>query len=105
MTYWVYILTSKPGGTLYIGVTNDLQRRVGQHRSKRADGFTSRCNITRLVYYETTDDVREAIAREKQIKGWTRARKIELVESVNVEWEDLGECWFAAEEDSSLRSE
>ena len=90
--YYVYIMSSYRG-TLYIGVTNDLARRVYQHRHKDGDGFTKRYNITRLVYYETTTNIQSAIAREKQIKGWTRRRKVNLVESVNPGWADLAVTW------------
>ena len=72
------------------GVTNDLVRRVSAHKRKQTPAFTSRYNISRLVYFEETNDAREAIAREKQIKGWLRKKKIALIESVNPTWEDLG---------------
>jgi putative endonuclease len=75
---------TNPSRTLYVGVTNDLERRVNQHK-----GFTAKYNITELVYYEETGDVLEAIAREKTIKGWLRAKKIALIESVNPKWQDL----------------
>jgi putative endonuclease len=75
--------------TLYTGVTNDLARRVYQHKQRLVPGFTSRYNITRLVYYEPFGDIRDAIVREKQIKGWLRAKKIALIESMNPEWNDL----------------
>ena len=101
--YHVYIMASL-SRTLYIGVTNELARRAYQHRMKVVPGFTSKYNVTRLVYAEEFGDVRDAIAREKQIEGWRRDRKIELVESVNPEWEDLAETWLAAEQDPSLRS-
>ena len=90
--YYVYILSNK-SKTLYTGITNNLQRRVFEHKSKKIKGFTSRYNITRLVYYETTIDVKSAIAREKQIKGWVRKKKIALIESMNPEWRDLSEGW------------
>ena len=90
--YYVYIMTNR-SGTLYIGVTNDLARRVYEHKNKLIPGFTAKYNITKLVYFETTDDVRTAIAREKQIKGWLRAKKITLIESVNPNWDDLGTDW------------
>jgi putative endonuclease len=90
--YYVYIMTNR-SHTLYTGVTNDLRRRVGEHRQKQVPGFTQRYNITQLVYCEETPDVRSAIAREKQIKGWLRAKKIALIESVNPEWQDLAEGW------------
>jgi len=80
--------------TLYTGVTNDLQRRVYEHKNKLVAGFTSNYNINKLVYLEETSDVTDAIAREKQIKGWTRAKKIALIESENPEWIDLSAEWF-----------
>ena len=84
-SYCVYIMTN-PSRTLYVGVTNDLERRVHQHKLKQIPGFTARYNITQLVYYEETSDVLAAIAREKTIKGWLRAKKIALIESVNPTW-------------------
>ena len=90
--YYVYIMTNR-SGTLYTGVTRNLERRVSEHKQHLVPGFTSKYNITRLVYYEATPDVRGAIAREKQIKGWLRRKKIALVESVNPEWRDLTEDW------------
>lgn len=86
--YCVYIM-SNAARTLYIGVTNNLARRAHEHRSKSVDGFTRRYGIDELVYYEPFDDVRLALARERQIKGWRRSRKIELIEMMNPEWEDL----------------
>ena len=88
--YYVYILASR-SGVLYTGVTNDLRRRVWEHKQKLIGGFTKRYNITRLVYYEETPDVKAAIAREKQIKGWLRKKKIALIESLNPGWKDLSE--------------
>jgi putative endonuclease len=88
--YCVYIMTNK-SRTLYTGVTNNLERRVYEHKKKLIPGFTEKYNITKLVYCENTGDVRAAIAREKQIKGWLRKKKIELIESVNPKWKDLGE--------------
>ena len=79
--------------TLYTGVTNDLERRVYQHKQKLVPGFTTKYNITQLVYFEATQDVRAAIAREKQIKGWLRTRKIALIEAANPEWKDLSIGW------------
>jgi putative endonuclease len=87
-SYYVYIMTN-PSRTLYVGVTNDLERRVNQHKLRKIPGFTAKYNITELVYYEETGDVLEAIAREKTIKGWLRAKKIALIESVNPKWQDL----------------
>lgn len=77
--------------TLYTGVTNDLQRRVYEHKNKIIKGFTSKYNIIKLVYYERTESIESAIAREKQIKGWVRRKKIDLIESMNPEWNDLSE--------------
>jgi len=91
--YYVYIMANL-ARTLYTGVTNDLERRVFEHREKRIPGFTQRYNLTWLVYYEATNDVRAAIAREKQIKGWLRAKKLTLIESMNPEWKDLAADWY-----------
>jgi putative endonuclease len=88
-SYYVYILASKIGGTLYIGVTNDLVRRIYEHREKMADGFTKKYNINRLVYYEPHSDIEAAIVREKQMKKWNRAWKIRLIEEDNPNWDDL----------------
>ena len=90
--YYVYIMTNK-SRTLYTGVTNDLERRVGEHKSKTIPGFTSKYNITKLVYYEDSIDITVAIAREKQIKGWLRVKKIALIEAMNPEWRDLSDDW------------
>jgi putative endonuclease len=87
--YYVYIMTNV-SGTLYIGITSNLQGRVYQHRKKVMAGFTARYNITRLVYIETFDHPSDAIAREKQLKRWGRAKKIKLIESTNPSWDDLG---------------
>jgi putative endonuclease len=78
---------------LYVGVTNDLERRMSEHKQKLVPGYSSRYNLRRLVYYESTNDIMAAITREKQIKGWLRARKIALIESANPEWKDLSEHW------------
>ena len=86
--YFVYIMTNK-SQTLYTGVTNNLLKRVYQHKNKLIDGFSKKYNITILIYYETHQDIRAAIAREKQIKGWLRKKKIALIESMNPEWKDL----------------
>ena len=87
--YYVYILASKLGGTLYIGVTNDLVRRVYEHREKFVDGFTKRYDVARLVYFESHSDVEAAITREKQMKKWNRVWKILLIEESNPNWDDL----------------
>jgi putative endonuclease len=92
--YHVYIVASR-SRILYVGVTNDLLRRVLQHRKGQAPGFTSRYNIHRLVHYEAFCDIRNAIAREKEIKDWTRAKKVALIESKNPTWEDLAERYFS----------
>jgi putative endonuclease len=91
--YYVYIMNS-PTGTLYTGVTNDLMRRIYEHKHKVVEGFTKTYNVTRLAYFEETTDVPSAIAREKQIKGWRRSKKIELIKSMNPTWKDLAEDWF-----------
>ena len=88
-SYWVYILASKIGGTLYIGITNDLVRRVYQHRERLTRGFTRRYDVKRLVYFEQFDDPENAIRREKRLKKWTRAWKIQLIEKDNPNWDDL----------------
>ncbi len=87
--YYIYIMTNHKNSVLYTGVTGDLRGRVFQHRNKLADGFTKRYNVTRLVYYETCEDVMSAIAREKQIKAGSRKDKINLVDSMNRDWHDL----------------
>ncbi len=108
--YYVYIMSSKTR-TLYIGVTNDLERRVYQHKNKLVEGFTARYGLTQLVWYAATNDVLEAIGYEKRLKGWTRAKKVALIEEMNPEWEDLSLAWHTEpkldgkDRDSSLRSE
>ena len=87
--YYVYILASKIGGTLYIGVTNNLARRVYEHRESLVDGFTKKYDVTRLVYYEVHSEVEAAITREKQMKKWNRAWKVRLIEGSNPNWDDL----------------
>jgi putative endonuclease len=103
-TYYVYIMTNN-SRTLYTGVTSDLVRRVFQHKHKLLPGFTRKYNLDRLVYYETCGDVRAAIQREKQIKGWVRAKKVALITSVNHAWRDLRAGWYGKENcrDSSPR--
>ena len=88
-TYYVYILASKKNGTLYVGITNDLLRRVEEHRQHLIPGFTAKYDVTRLVYYEEGNDVHAIIAREKQLKHWNREWKIELIEQSNPTWRDL----------------
>ena len=91
--YYVYIMTNH-SHTLYTGITNDLQRRVHEHKNKLIPGFTQKYNITSLVYFEETPDVKVAIQREKQIKVWLRAKKIALIETSNPEWRDLSATWY-----------
>jgi putative endonuclease len=87
-------MANKKNGTIYIGVTNNLVRRVHEHKQKLTPGFTSRYGLNRLVYSEDFNDIRIAIAREKQIKGWLRKKKLTLIESMNPEWNDLSEGWY-----------
>ena len=88
-SYYVYILASRIGGTLYIGVTNNLVRRVGEHKLKIAESFTKKHEVTRLVYFEIFDQIEHAIQREKRLKKWPRAWKISLIEKQNPDWIDL----------------
>jgi putative endonuclease len=87
--YYVYILASRVGGTLYIGVTNDVVRRVYEHRTKLAEGFTKKYDAARLVHFEVFDDIENAIVREKRLKKWRRAWKIRMIEENNPNWDDL----------------
>jgi putative endonuclease len=87
--YYVYILASKRNGTLYIGVTSNLIKRVYEHKKNLVDGFTKKYNIHKLVYYEITKDIESAISREKQLKKWNRKWKLKLIEKNNPEWRDL----------------
>ena len=86
---WIYILTNRPNGTLYVGVTSDLARRVQEHRDGVLDGFTKRHGLKRLVYAKRHDDIRMALQREKNIKHWSRAWKVRLIHADNPEWDDL----------------
>ena len=106
--YYVYMMTNTTG-MLYTGVTNDLEKRVNEHKMKLLPGFTARYNMTKLVYYESTNDVVAAITREKQIKGWLRKKKVALIEIMNPKWKDLSEDWEESRllrgiRDPSLRS-
>ena len=92
--YHVYILSNKTNTVVYIGVTGDLMRRLREHRNDVADEFTKRYRVHKLVYYESTTDAQTAIDREKQLKKWRRAKKNELIESVNPAWKDLAADWF-----------
>ena len=87
--YFVYILASKRNGTLYLGITNNLLKRVHEHKNNLIEGFTKRYSVHDLVYYEVYNDIYDAIAREKRVKKWKRRWKIELIETFNPEWEDL----------------
>ncbi|BFD46039.1 MAG: GIY-YIG nuclease family protein [Rickettsia endosymbiont of Sergentomyia squamirostris] len=89
MSYYVYIITNKPGGVLYIGVTNDLNKRIFQHKEKIIDGFSKRYNLTKLVYVEEFSSPIEAISREKQLKNWHRTWKENLIAIQNPNWDDL----------------
>lgn len=91
--YCVYFMSNE-SKMLYVGVTNDLQGRVAQHKKKLIPGFTSRYNLFKLVYWEEFSDIRDTIAREKQIKGWLRSRKVALINEQNPHWNDLAEDWF-----------
>ena len=93
MQYFVYILTNKYNRVLYTGVTNDLRRRVYEHKNHLVSGFTKQYNVHKLVYYDNTPDVYSAISREKQIKGWSRAKKIKLITEMNPDWHDLSLDW------------
>lgn len=90
-TYYVYIMTNPGDTVLYTGMTSDLARRVTGHQLKTVEGFTKQYNVTKLIYFERFTQVREALRREKQIKGWLRAKKIALVEKANPDWADLSE--------------
>jgi len=93
--YWVYILANMHR-TLYVGVTSDLRARVYEHKNALVPGFTSKYGIDRLVYSESANDVNAALSREKQLKGWVRARKVRLIEQKNPTWKDVADTWFAA---------
>ena len=109
MVYYVYILSSATNYTIYIGVTNDLIRRVYEHKNDLApESFTSRYGVHKLVYFEQTSDVRAALQREKQLKGWRRSKKNALINAMNPEWKDLYLMILGEETDSSthfVRSE
>ena len=93
IAYYTYIMASL-SRVLYVGVTGNIETRVLQHKEKLTDGFTKKYNCTRLVYFECFGDVRAAIAREKQIKGWLRSKKVALIDSKNPKWRDLAEAWW-----------
>jgi putative endonuclease len=105
--YFVYLLTNGRHTVLYTGITNSLERRIWQHKNKTFPGFTKKYNCDQLVYFEEYDEVDQAIAREKQIKGWLRVKKNALIETTNPEWRDLAADWYdqsQAPRDPSLRS-
>lgn len=89
LVYYVYILTNWNNKVLYTGITNNLQRRIYEHKNKLVDGFTKKYNVNKLVYFDSTDDVQAAIKREKEIKGWKRCKKNELITESNPLWKDL----------------
>ena len=91
--YYVYIMASRKNGTIYIGVTNDLERRVSEHKNNTAEGFTKKYSIHKLVYYEVTNNPESAIEREKHLKKWNRKWKLEIIEKNNPNWNDLSEKW------------
>jgi putative endonuclease len=93
VNYYVYILTNSRNTVLYIGVTNDLARRISEHKLKLIKGFTSKYNVDKLVYYETFSDPNQAIHREKELKGWLRSKKISLINSINLGFKDLSLEW------------
>ena len=95
--YWVYILSNKRHGTIYIGFTGDIKMRTYQHKIKEFTGFTDKYNLDKLVYFESFEDPNEAIAREKELKKWRRNWKIDLIESMNPYWKDLSEGWYKFE--------
>ena len=92
-SYYVYILTNKTNNVLYIGVTNDLERRVYEHKNKLVEGFTAKYNLSKLVYFEETESIESAILREKQLKRWHRDWKINLIKENNPEFNDLSKNW------------
>jgi putative endonuclease len=91
--YYLYILSNKYNGTLYIGVTNDLERRMFEHKNKLIEGFTKRYSLDRLIYFETFQYINDAIIREKNMKKWKREWKIDLIEKENSNWSDLSKGW------------
>ncbi len=103
--YYIYILTNKVRTVLYTGVTNSLSRRVWQHKNKTMPGFTNLYGLNCLIYFEEFRDINDAIGREKQIKGWSRAKKVTLIAQENPQWNDLSEGWNDYRRDSSHGSE
>ncbi len=93
-TYYVYIITNKWNTTLYIGMTNDLQKRMYEHKQKFVEGFSKKYNLNKLLYFEETNNVRVAIEREKQLKKWRRDKKLTLIKRINPKYDDLCKEWF-----------
>ena len=93
-TFYVYILANKPNGVLYVGMTNELERRIAEHKGKQIRGFTHKYNIDKLVYFEEFETSDEAFQRERQMKKWKRDWKIEIIENKNPEWKDLANNWY-----------
>ena len=91
--YYVYILSNWNNKVIYTGITSNIERRLYEHKNKLIEGFTEKYNVNKLVYIESCNDVKDAIAREKQIKGWKREKKNVLIESINKNWEDISESW------------
>ena len=91
--YYVYIMSSKYNNVIYIGITNNLERRVYEHKNKLIEGFTEKYNVDKLVYYEECKEIKDAIRREKQLKGWSRIKKDKLIEGMNPNWQDLSKGW------------
>ena len=92
--YYVYIITNKRNTVLYVGVTNDLKRRMYEHKNKLIEGFSKKYNLSKLVYFEQTNDIYKAINREKQLKKWRREKKEWLINQMNPQWDDLSKDWF-----------
>jgi len=92
--YYIYMLTNANGKVIYVGMTNNLERRIYEHKNKLVDGFTKKYNVNKLVYFEQTSQVESAIAREKEIKAWRREKKDNLVVQMNSGWKDLSDGWF-----------
>ena len=93
-TFYVYILANKPNGVLYVRMTNELERRIAEHKGKQIRGFTHKYNIDKLVYFEEFETSDEAFQRERQMKKWKRDWKIEIIENKNPEWKDLANNWY-----------
>jgi len=104
-TYWVYIMTNKNRRVLYTGITNDIERRVQEHKAKVGSNFTTKNNCTILLYFEDFGNVAEAIQREKQIKNWKRVWKEALINEKNPNWDDLALDWFCGEDLEAMRFE